>query len=60
MITLKFCKDFDCRNVRIIELDSYKSFFDFYMENNNRGIIYDVFLAENSLMAEVYRWCNEK
>ncbi|WP_310443750.1 hypothetical protein [Tissierella sp.] len=42
MITLKFCKEFDWNNVKIIELNSFKEFFYFYQENHDKGLIYDV------------------
>lgn len=42
MITLKFCKGFNWNDIEIIELNSYREFFIFYMENHDKGIIYDV------------------
>lgn len=45
MITLKFCKDFDWNNIEIVELNSFEEFFYFYMENHDKGLIYDVKLV---------------
>lgn len=42
MITFKFYVGFNKLNVRIIEVNSYKEFFDYYMENCSKGLIYDV------------------
>lgn len=49
MITLKFCKGFDWNNIRIVELNSYREFFIFYMENHDKGLIYDVKLIEGEI-----------
>lgn len=46
MITLKFCRGFDWYNIEIIELESYRDFFLFYIKNHDKGIIYDVELVE--------------
>lgn len=42
MIKLKFCKWYDWDNLEIIELETYKEFFDFYIENADKGCIFDV------------------
>lgn len=42
MITLKFCKWFEWRNLEVIELETYKDFFKFYVENSEKGCIFDV------------------
>lgn len=42
MIILKFCKDFDWNNIEIIELNSFEEFFCFFIENSEKGLIYDV------------------
>ena len=45
MITLKFCRGCEWGNTEYVELKSYKDFFLFYMENHDKGIIYDVELV---------------
>ncbi|MSU01951.1 hypothetical protein [Tissierella pigra] len=42
IISLKFCKEFDWNSMEIIELNSYREFFIFYIENHDKGYIYDV------------------
>ena len=42
IISLKFCKEFNWNNIEIIELNSFEEFFYFYMENYDKGFIYDV------------------
>lgn len=42
MITLKFCKEYDWDNIEVIELNSFKEFFYFYIDNCEKGFIYDV------------------
>lgn len=42
LIELTFCKEFDISNIEIIELRSYEDFFNFYIENHDKGCIYDV------------------
>lgn len=51
LIELTFCKEFDISNIEIIELRSYEDFFNFYIENHDKGCIYDVKLrgAANEL-----------
>ncbi|WP_157833846.1 hypothetical protein [Ruminiclostridium josui] len=42
MITLKFSKHHNWNNLEVIELKTFKDFFDFYIKNYNKGLIYDV------------------
>lgn len=42
MITLKFALQAKLSEVKTVELASYKEFFDFYIKNNDKGIIFDV------------------
>lgn len=42
MIELKFCKGFDIKHIRIITLNSYEEFFKYFIENSEKGLIYDV------------------
>lgn len=46
MITLKFCKWCEWQNLEVIELQTYKEFFDFYIENAEKGCIFDVQVEE--------------
>lgn len=46
MIILKFCKWHELKNLKIIKLRTYKEFFDFYIENHEKGCIFDVKLVE--------------
>ncbi len=53
MIKLKFCKWYDWNNLEIIKFASYKEFFDFYIENADKGCIFDVKInQEASYMKE--------
>lgn len=49
LITLEFCKDFDINNIEIVKLNSFEEFFLFYMENHDKGCIYDVRLIKGEL-----------
>ncbi len=42
MIKLNFCKWCKWLNLEIVELQSYKDFFRFYLENAEKGCIFDV------------------
>lgn len=42
MITLKFARQCRIKAIETVELTDYEAFFRFYMENNDRGIIFDV------------------
>ena len=42
MITLKFCKWHEWQNLEVVELQTYKEFFEFYVENYEKGCIFDV------------------
>ena len=44
-ITLKFCRGFDWYNVELVELNSFKEFFWFFVRNSEKGLIYDVKLV---------------
>lgn len=42
MIKLQFCKWHDWNNLKVIELHSYKEFFEFFLKNHQEGCIWDV------------------
>lgn len=42
MIELKFIIGYDLTKTKIIVLKSFEDFFKFYMENHDKGCIYDV------------------
>lgn len=42
MITLKFCKWCEWLNLEVVELHSYKEFFNFYVRNAKKGCIFDI------------------
>jgi len=42
MITLKFSKFYKWKNIEVIELKTYKEFFEFYIGNVGKGCIFDV------------------
>lgn len=42
MITLKFSKFHNWNNLEVVELETFKDFFDFYIKNSSKGLIYDV------------------
>lgn len=42
MITLTFCKWCEWQNHEVVELHSYKEFFEFYVKNAEKGCIFNV------------------
>lgn len=52
MITLKFCKNYDWNNIKIVELNSFEEFFYFVKEHNEKGHIYDIKLIEGGNVNE--------
>ena len=42
MITLKFSKFHKWKNLEVIELKSYKDFFEYYIKNYQKGLIFNV------------------
>jgi hypothetical protein len=42
MITLKFCKWCEWQNLEVVELETYKDFFEYYYKNSGKGCIFDV------------------
>lgn len=42
MITVKFCKFHKWNNLEVIELKTFRDFFDFYIKNAKKGLIFDV------------------
>lgn len=55
MIELKFIEGYDLTKTKIIELASFEAFFNFYLENHDKGCIYDVKLIENSPWIELQK-----
>ncbi|OPX46414.1 hypothetical protein CLHUN_02300 [Ruminiclostridium hungatei] len=48
MIKLCFCKWHEWQNLEVVELKTYKDFFDFYIKNSGKGCIFDVKDDENT------------
>lgn len=42
MITLKFCKWHNMKNMQTFGFNTYKEFFDFYVKNANEGCVFNV------------------
>lgn len=42
MIRINFCKWHEWQNLEVVELQTYKEFFDFYVANSDKGCILDV------------------
>jgi len=42
MITLNFSKFYKWQNLEVVELKSYKDFFDFYIKSSKKGLIFNV------------------
>jgi hypothetical protein len=42
MITFKFYEQCKLKKVKTIKLETYKDFFDFFVQNSEKGCIYDV------------------
>lgn len=42
MIVFKYCRNYDLDNLEVVELKTYKDFFDFFVEHYQKGAIYDV------------------